>query len=115
SFSNRVTARAWLPASRSSTASVYGRLGLHPTVSSTGVVLQACSSAARATATRDGADNPRLNFKGMALEQDSLTEADSISVGVALAEGESWDEQAEQRRCEVPAALHGSRLDRALV
>lgn len=65
-------------------------------------------------AARDGADNPRLNFKGMALEQDSLNEADSISAGGASTEGEAWDEQAEQRRHEVPAELHGWRLDRAL-
>jgi len=78
------------------------------------VVLQPCSSAARATATRDGADNPRLNFKGIALEQDSLNEADSISAGGVSPESEAWDEQAEQRRHEVPAQLHGWRLDRAL-
>jgi 23S rRNA pseudouridine1911/1915/1917 synthase len=46
----------------------------------------------------------------MALEQNSLTEADSISAGVSLPDGEFWDDQAEQRRCEVPAALHGARI-----
>lgn len=50
----------------------------------------------------------------MALEQDSLNEADSISAGGVAPEGEPWDEQAEQRRHEVPAGLHGWRLDRAL-
>ena len=43
-----------------------------------------------------------------------MNEADSISAGGVAPEGEPWDEQAEQRRHEVPAGLHGWRLDRAL-
>ncbi len=61
-----------------------------------------------------GADNRRHNFKGTPLEQDSFSEADSISAGVEAPEADALDEQAEQRHCTVPAALHGWRIDRAL-
>jgi 23S rRNA pseudouridine1911/1915/1917 synthase len=63
---------------------------------------------------RAGADNRRRNFKGTPLEQDSFSEADSISAGGESTEADALDEQAEQRHCSVPAALHGWRIDRAL-
>jgi 23S rRNA pseudouridine1911/1915/1917 synthase len=65
-------------------------------------------------AARAGADNRRRNIKGTPLGQDSFLEADSISAGVEPTEADAVDEQAELRRCEVPAALHGWRIDRAL-
>ncbi len=61
-----------------------------------------------------GADNRRDNFKGTPLEQDSFSEADSISAGGDATEVDALDDQAELRQCTVPAGLHGWRIDRAL-